>query len=58
VGEFDSNPVTTVIVVYSPTKVALVTGLLCVPSVKSTVISDIPAHNFLVEQLEPEDFNA
>lgn len=55
VAEFDSNPVTTVIVVYSPTNVAPVEEAESFYERLGEVIRDVPAHNFLTVL---GDFNA
>ncbi|ELU10200.1 hypothetical protein CAPTEDRAFT_65122, partial [Capitella teleta] len=61
VAEFDSNPVTTVIVIYSPTNVAPVEEAEAFYEKLGEIIRDVPAHNFLAvlgdfnARLGPED---
>ncbi|ELU18633.1 hypothetical protein CAPTEDRAFT_209188 [Capitella teleta] len=55
VAEFDSNPVTTVIVIYSPTNVAPVEEAEAFYEKVGEIIRDVPAHNFLAVL---GDFNA
>ncbi|ELT89219.1 hypothetical protein CAPTEDRAFT_186251 [Capitella teleta] len=61
VAEYDSNPVTTVIVIYSPTNVAPVEEAEAFYEKLGEIIRDVPAHNFLAvlgdfnARLGPED---
>ncbi|XP_029285461.1 craniofacial development protein 2-like [Cottoperca gobio] len=59
-ADFDGNPVTTVIVVYSPTNVAQAEEVEKFYEDLATAVRDIPAHNFLAilgcnARLGPED---
>ncbi|KAJ8385846.1 hypothetical protein AAFF_G00182020 [Aldrovandia affinis] len=61
IANFDGNPVTTVMVVYSPTNVALVEDVEKFYEDLRTAIWDVPTHNFLAvlgdfnARLGPED---
>ncbi|KAJ8405058.1 hypothetical protein AAFF_G00329790 [Aldrovandia affinis] len=61
IANLDSNPVTTAMVVYSPTNVALVEDVEKFYEDLRTAIRDVPAHNFLAVlgdfsvRLGPED---
>ena len=61
VAEFESNPVTTAIVIYSPTNVAPEEEVLEFYNELTSVLASVPAHNFLAilgdfnARLGPED---
>ena len=55
VAEFESNPVTTVMVIYSPTNTSPIDEAESFYDSLKSVIRDVPAHNFLVVL---GDFNA
>ncbi|KAJ8385845.1 hypothetical protein AAFF_G00182010 [Aldrovandia affinis] len=50
IANFDGNPVTTVMVVYSPTNVALVEDVEKFYEDLRTAIWDVPTHNFLARR--------